>query len=392
MGLLSANAREHLVSLRESGSIHQTQLGESGVLNADPYFEVVYQSSQGSGAIIAVDESVIPALDILLPPYVAAVMLPNQPAPFVPVSDKATERINSILAKLRFNPDIASVLSTLSVDSMRSNIRRLTGESPDPYGDYILSRHSFSKGARDAANWIQEQIEYSGATCRQEPFLEGYAPNVICRYPGPLGTANESMVLFSGHYDSRGSFGSTRAPGANDDGSGTVSVLAIARAIRENRIRFTKYAVELATFAGEEQGLRGSNSYARKLREQGRDVVVMVQADMLAYHSPGEPAQLGLPDLIGLPEVAQLIANVSKIYSPELTLGITPACCSDHQSFHYQGYPSTQVYERAGPIIDPMYHNTGDLSERRGYDLQQVRSIAKLATLLETAGFAFESD
>jgi hypothetical protein len=54
------------------------------------------------------------------------------------------------------------------------------------------------------------------------------------------------------------------------------------------------------------------------------------------------------------------------------------------------------VFERAGPILDPMYHNSGefirvavfirfshyllnpgDVSERVGYDLQQVRSIAK---------------
>lgn len=36
------------------------------------------------------------------------------------------------------------------------------------------------------------------------------------------------------------------------------------------------------------------------------------------------------------------------------------------------------VFERAGPIIDPMYHNSGDLSDRAGYDFVQVRSIAKV--------------
>ena len=29
------------------------------------------------------------------------------------------------------------------------------------------------------------------------------------------------------------------------------------------------------------------------------------------------------------------------------------------QSFHVLGYPATQVFERAGPIADPMYHNSG---------------------------------
>ncbi len=69
--------------------------------------------------------------------------------------------------------------------------------------------------------------------------------------------------MLSAHYDSRGSFGSLRAPGGDDDGSGTIAILAIARAIAENGITFKKN-VQLAAFAGEEQGLLGSRAYAGK--------------------------------------------------------------------------------------------------------------------------------
>jgi hypothetical protein len=34
---------------------------------------------------------------------------------------------------------------------------------------------------------------------------------------------------------------------------------------------------------------------------------------------------------IGTPEVAHLVSNMSAIYSPELSVGYTAACCSDHQ-------------------------------------------------------------
>lgn len=68
-------------------------------------------------------------------------------------------------------------------------------------------------------------------------------------------------VLLSAHYDSRGSFGSTRAPGGDDDGSGTISILSIARTIGRRSITFRKN-VELCLFAGEEQGLLGSRAYA----------------------------------------------------------------------------------------------------------------------------------
>jgi len=29
------------------------------------------------------------------------------------------------------------------------------------------------------------------------------------------------------------------------------------------------------------------------------------------------------------------------------------------QSFHFQGFPATHLFERVGRIADPMYHNTG---------------------------------
>ena len=70
-------------------------------------------------------------------------------------------------------------------------------------------------------------------------------------------------ILLSSHYDSRGSFGSTRAPGGDDDGSGTVGLLSIARTIKRQGITFRKN-VQFVTFAGEEQGLLGSRAYARE--------------------------------------------------------------------------------------------------------------------------------
>jgi Zn-dependent M28 family amino/carboxypeptidase len=105
---------------------------------------------------------------------------------------------------------------------------------------------------------------------------------------------------------------STRAPGGDDDGSGITHLLAIARAIYRKKVKF-EVDVELVAFAGEEQGLLGSHAYASKmiqffatqtkshttkeqLYEDGADIMLMIQADMLAYHSSEEPMQLGLPD------------------------------------------------------------------------------------------------
>jgi hypothetical protein len=69
----------------------------------------------------------------------------------------------------------------------------------------------------------------------------------------------------------------------------------------------------------------------------------MIQSDMIGYHKPDEPPQLAQPNrcviimamitLTGwslprfaVPEVLQLVANVSAIYSPELAVGFTSVC------------------------------------------------------------------
>ena len=53
-----------------------------------------------------------------------------------------------------------------------------------------------------------------------------------------------------------------RAPGANDDGSGTGALVGIARAVARRGVVFHKN-VQLVAFAGEEQGMVGSRAYAR---------------------------------------------------------------------------------------------------------------------------------
>ncbi|KII84088.1 hypothetical protein PLICRDRAFT_95456 [Plicaturopsis crispa FD-325 SS-3] len=344
-------------------------------------YEVLHRTE--TAALLSVSSAAARTIDTLLPRFWKSTLLPTSPVPFLPVPAPAVDRVKELLQTFKFDPVVASIVNNISVSQMRKDIRWLTGEDGV---SGIVSRHSFSEGSRTAAAWLKDQFEETGAACELKPFLIGFAPNVVCRYPATENTT--ATVLLSAHYDSRGSFGSTRAPGGDDDGSGTVSLLGIARTIKRKGLTF-RSNVELVAFAGEEQGLYGSKGYSRELREAGANITVMIQADMLAYHAPGEPAQLGLPATIGTTEVTQLVANASAIYSPELKVGFTSACCSDHQSFHEQGFPATQVFERAGPIVDPFYHNSGDLSERDGYDLEQVKSIAKVqfATLLHAAGF-----
>ncbi|TDL27151.1 Zn-dependent exopeptidase [Rickenella mellea] len=354
-----------------------------------------------------------------LPRFYKLISLPSSPLPPHPLhlssssrtqedgreDATATSAVRAVLKSLAVkgtSPKISCIIANLSLAQMIEDVQVLTGETPLPQSpgkddatvtgneERLRTRHSFSSDALKAAAWIRDVVEASGGgvDCEVRQFLEGFAPNVICENGGG---GNQTIIL-SAHYDSRGSYGSTRAPGGDDDGSGVVGVLGIARVLGGREGKGVGTHVELVFFAGEEQGLLGSRSYAQSLRLENVNVTLMIQADMLGYHVPGEEMQLGLPDRIATPEVTQLVVKLAEMYSPELSVGFTPACCSDHQSFYQLGFPSTQVFERAGPIADPMYHHSGDVSQRLGYDMVQVRAIGKVqfAALLHMTGIDFD--
>ncbi len=92
--------------------------------------------------------------------------------------------------------------------------------------------------------------------------------NVIGMLPGSDPTRRDEYVMVTAHYDHLGVAtpvdGDAIYNGANDDGSGTVSVIALARALGslppESR---PKRSVLFMTVFGEERGLLGSNYYVQ---------------------------------------------------------------------------------------------------------------------------------
>lgn len=83
------------------------------------------------------------------------------------------------------------------------------------------------------------------------------ASNVYAIIPGTQ--VPDSMMVFTAHYDHLGMMGNkTMFPGANDNGTGTAVLLALARHIAASPLPYTTVVV---FFAGEEAGLKGSHEF-----------------------------------------------------------------------------------------------------------------------------------
>ncbi|SCL28781.1 Zn-dependent amino-or carboxypeptidase, M28 family [Micromonospora nigra] len=165
------------------------------------------------------------------------------------------------------------------------------------------------------------------------------------------------VVMVSAHYDSV-----IGAPGANDDGSGTVLCLELARVLRAVPVDAT---VRFALWGSEEQGLIGSRHYVAQLPQPERDRILAVyQNDMVA--TSWDPAtRYWLLSFTGEANRAtdEVGAAATRLgYEPRIS-PVTRRGASDHQSFQEVGIASANFSwrgEESPALLEPPYHSPED--------------------------------
>jgi len=213
-----------------------------------------------------------------------------------------------------------------------------------------------------------------------------HAPVVIAEKRGT--TRPEEIVIVGAHYDSRSTdlYSKTqRAPGADDNGSGTANLLEFARLISYFEYKF-QYTLRLCSFAGEEQGLLGSRAYAQDQKTKGAKIVAMLNGDMLGYKLPAQPITLGMKDRFVAPWLLSVANSITSLYVPQLPIGISPSCCSDHQSFTENGFSAVGFFEHQGSASDyPDYHKSTDLPGNLNFNQMVLHCSAIMANALTFA-------
>ncbi len=224
-------------------------------------------------------------LAYLLPFVSFAALAQPRPAPLLPPAD----------------PKIQQLADEISAKNLEADIRRLVA-----FG----TRHTLSdtqsptRGIGAARNWVKAEFEkYSQAgggrmTVELDTFTvrpDGrrinrpvLMANVLATLPGTDPT-DPRVILVSGHLDSRVSDvmnAIADAPGANDDGSGTVLVLELARVLAGQRFPCT---LKFVAVQGEEQGLYGSGHLAGRAKKEGWNLIAMLNNDIVGNSHGHDP-------------------------------------------------------------------------------------------------------
>ncbi len=242
----------------------------------------------------------------------------------------------------------------------------------------------------------------------------GTSANVVGLLPGSDPTLTAETVIISAHHDHDSSIGGSNGPeiwhGADDNGSGTVGVVALARAFMANPVR-PKRSILFAVFAAEERGLLGSYHMAMHPLRPLAATRAMINFDMIGRNETPSTQTTGLIDIPA--DTTNRLNLIGAGYSPDFDRTVRAAnrsvgldlddrfdrdnalnifFRSDQFPFVLKNIPAMWFFTG----FHPDYHHTTDTADRINY--AKMTKILKLSYLAawrfasDPAGPAFVSD
>ncbi len=281
-------------------------------------------------------------------------------------------------------PEQRAVVDRISADSLRGNLSFLAS-------DLLEGRATPSRGLDLAAEYIAAQFRRAGLESLGDDYfqtgtVDGQpARNVVGLLRGSDPAFNDTYIIVSAHYDHIG----TRPNGddkiyngANDDGSGTVSVIEIASALASAPVR-PKRSILFVTFFGEEKGLLGSRYYAKHPLVPLEKTIAGVNLEQVGRTDATNGPQIGVGYLTGFD-----YSDLGKILGAEAPLGGVRISKdpgdkyfdrSDNLPLAEAGIPAHTIYV-AADFSD--YHRVGDEWQKIDYvNMAQVDRAVALGLL-----------
>ena len=269
---------------------------------------------------------------------------------------------------------VAGLQPRLQAENIRETIERLSTD--------FNNRYYGHPSGQAAAEWIRD-LWQGYATGREHATVElvqhsWTQPSVVLTIEGSH--YPDEIVVLGGHLDSISSGSSNPdflAPGADDNASGIATLSEVARVMLTQSLR-PKRTVQFMGYAAEEVGLLGSRDIAAAYEASGTEVVAVLQLDMTAFNGSAEDIAL-LSDYTNS-TLTSFVGQLVDTYQPELVRTST-ACgygCSDHASWHREGFPAAMAFEARFGQHNSSIHSTGDTLATLGNSGDHALKFARL--------------
>lgn len=216
--------------------------------------------------------------------------------------------------------------------------------------------------SKDCGNCLRVEYDTGSAVITRHPDRPTWPiVNVVAWLPG---RDTSRVIVIGGHYDScictENSMDFTSdAPGADDDGSGTVAVMELARVVGKRFPQGFDASIAFVLYTGEELGLLGSTVFAERLKREGKTVTAAFTDDIIG-NVVAEDGRVDSSSVrvfavdslaLGGSELARYVWGVGAVYQPGFE--VVPVLRldrlgrgGDHAPFHRQGLPALRFSER----------------------------------------------
>ncbi|TFK52279.1 Zn-dependent exopeptidase [Heliocybe sulcata] len=300
---------------------------------------------------------------------------------------------NATYPDISYRDQVKDVISKLSTDYMLDILETMTG---------FYNRYYKSDNGEKASDWlftkIKDIVKESNTSSSLSVVKFGHSwqqSSVIATFHPANWSADTPTVIIGAHLDSINQwFPLLRAPGADDDASGTVTILEAFRSLLASN--FTpQYLVEFHWYSAEEGGCLGSRDVAAAYESQGRTVRGMLQYDMTAYVKQGTTPTLTMITSDVDPKMTEYGLKLAKEYTdiPVQGRDLFAGAGSDHMSWGEAGYPVACATEADPKTLgDPYLHTTNDKIDLPNgeFSVEHARDLSKLAVAfaVELGGWA----
>ncbi len=258
--------------------------------------------------------------------------------------------------------------------------------------DELQGRDSGSEGIEKAAQLIEKRFMEHGV----QPYYTTYrdtlsnfkkpAFNVVGVVEGNDPTLKNEYILIGAHYDHigiiKGENGDAIANGANDNASGTSSVLEFARYFGQRKTN--KRSLIFALFSAEEKGLLGSQHLAKKMKEADLNLYAMLNFEMTGVPLRGKDYAMYITGYNN-----SNLAEVSNGYAKENLIGFLPTAKeynlfkrSDNYPFHQEFRVPSHTFCTFDFTNFDHYHKVGDENDIMDFS-HMATMVNKMIPVLE---------
>ena len=278
------------------------------------------------------------------------------------------------------NIDIGELLDEVERDNLQTTIRDLQGISSTD-GSGVGSRFYSLTGNAMASEYLFQRMEALGMNVWYEDFL---TPDglLLVNVVGEVRGADTSAVYgVLAHLDSL-STDANHAPGADDNATGMAASLEIARVLSGYEL---KHPVRLVFVNGEEVGILGAESWARKIVADDVPVEGVFNIDSVGSDRQGELIWLNTDAKSAW--MTELIVDINNGYGlgQELATRQNPNIVADDNKVREQGIEAVMV-ARELYGMSPLHHTRNDLVEAVSLDNTQTTTqliLLAMATLVQ---------